>query len=143
MRVSLIRWLISFVIGYFIASGLNWFVAERFLNAIIKPGFGPLMRTGETTQVSVIVSGFALLMLIVSLLVALLRAPNGWLARGLGAGVLVSLLLFGAYTFLSGWLTLPTREMCLTATADSITLVIGAVIVAWVQDRGTGRATRA
>lgn len=134
MRVSAVRWLLSLLVGYVVASGLNWAVAEKFLNDIIKPGFGPLMRTGETTQVGVIVGGFALLMFVTSLLCALLRAPERWLPRGLVAGGLVSLGLFAAYTFLSGWLALPTREMCLTATADSITVIIGALIMTRIQD---------
>jgi hypothetical protein len=137
MRVSWGRWLFSFVIGYVVASGSNWFVAERFLNPIIKAGFGDLMRTGGTTtagDITNISAGFALLMLIVSLLVALLRAPDAWAKRGLTAGVLVSLALFGVYTFLSGWLTLPTREMCLTASTDSVTIILGAVLMAYIQD---------
>jgi hypothetical protein len=131
--MSLTRWIASYVIGYFLASGLNWLVAEKLLNDIIKPGFGALMRTGESTNVSAIVWGFALLMLVVTLVTGLLRTPQHWAARGLTAGALVSLLLFGVYVFLSGWLALPTREMCLTAAADSVTILIGALVVAFVQ----------
>lgn len=134
MRVSLGRWLLSLLVGYIVASGLNWAVAEKFLNDIIRPGFGPLMRTSANTQVGVIVGGFALLMVVLSLVCALLRAPDRWLPRGLAAGGIVSLGLFAAYTFLSGWLNLPTREMCLTATADSITVIIGALVMTRIQD---------
>ena len=134
MRVSLGRWLLSLLIGYVVASGLNWAVAEKFLNDIIKPGFGPLMRTNANAQVGVIVGGFALLMVVLSLICALLRSPDRWLPRGLVAGGIVSLGLFATYTFLSGWLNLPTREMCLTATADSITVIIGALVMTRIQD---------
>jgi hypothetical protein len=134
MRVSLGRWLLSLVLGYVVASALNWAVAEKFLNDIIRPGFGGLMRTQANTQVGVIVGGFALLMVVLSLLCALLRAPERWLPRGLVAGGLVSLTLFATYTFLSGWLNLPTRELCLTACADSITVIIGALVMTRIQD---------
>ncbi len=134
MRIGIGRWLVSLVIGYAVASGLNWAVAEKYLNDVIKPGFGPLMRTNDSAQVGVIVAGFALLMVVLSLICALLRAPDRWWARGLVAGGLVSLSLFASYTFLSGWLNLPTREMCLTATADSVTIMIGALIITAVQD---------
>lgn len=134
MRVSVGRWLVSLVLGYLVASAVNWAVAEKYLNAVIKPGFGDLMRTNSTAQVGVIVGGFALLMLVLSLTCALLRAPDRWLPRGLVAGALVSLGLFAAYTFLSGWLALPTREMCLTASADSLTVILGAVVMTFVQD---------
>ena len=87
MRVSLGRWLLSLLIGYGVASGLNWAVAEKLLNDIIRPGFGPLMRTNANAQVGVIVGGFALLMVVLSLICALLRAPDRWLPRGLAAGL--------------------------------------------------------
>lgn len=134
MRIGIGRWFISLVMGYLVASGVNWAVAEKYLNDVIKPGFGTLMRTNDNAQVGVIVGGFALLMLVLSLVCALLRAPDRWLARGLVAGGLVSLALFGCYTFLSGWLNLPTREMCLTATADSLTVLLGALVMTAVQD---------
>jgi uncharacterized membrane protein YuzA (DUF378 family) len=134
MRAGLGRWLLSLLIGYIVASGLNWAIAGKFLNDIIKPGFGPLMRTSANTRVGVIVGGFALLMVVLSLVCALLRAPDRWLPRGLAAGGIVSLGLFAAYTFLSGWLDLPTREMCLTATADSFTVIIGALVMTRIQD---------
>ena len=107
MRVSLGRWLLSLLMGYVVASGLNWAVAEKFLNDIIKPGFGPLMRINANAQVGEIVGGFALLMVMLSLICALLRAPDRWL---------------------------PTREMCLTATADSFTVIIGALLMTRIQD---------
>jgi hypothetical protein len=134
MRVGIGRWALSLLVGYVVTSGLNWAVAEKFLNEVIKPGFGPLMRSGASTQVGVIVGGFALLIVVLSVLCAALRAPQGWVARGLAAGGLLSLALFGAYTFLSGWLALPTREMCLTASADSATLLVGGLVIAFVQD---------
>lgn len=128
------RWLASLGIGFVFTSGLNWFVAEKILNPIIKPGFGDLMRDAGDTQIGVLTAGFALPVVAVAWLCAWLAKPRGWLARGLAAGGIVSMTtFFGAYTFLSGWLRLPTGALCTTAIADTITVVLGAVLIAWIQ----------
>lgn len=139
--MSAARWITSLVAGYFFTSGLNWFVAEKFLNPLIKPGFGALMRDATDTQVGVLVAGFALPVLAVAIFCAWVGTPRGWLARGLAVGSVVSLsTFFGAYTFLSGWLRLPTATLCTTAIADSLTILCGAVLIAWIQHGGR-RAT--
>jgi hypothetical protein len=128
------RWLASLGVGFVFTSGLNWFVAEKFLNPIIKPGFGDLMREAGDTQIGVLTAGFALPVLAVAWLCAWLEKPHGWLSRGLAAGGIVSMTtFFGAYTFLSGWLRLPTGALCTTAIADTITVMLGAVLIAWIQ----------
>jgi hypothetical protein len=132
--MSAARWVASLLIGFVFTSGLNWFVAEKILNPIIKPGFGDLMRDASDTQIGVLTAGFALPVLAVAWLCAWLEKPRGWLARGLTAGGIVSMTtFFGAYTFLSGWLRLPTGVLCTTAIADTITVVAGAVLIAWIQ----------
>jgi hypothetical protein len=131
--MSAARWIASLLAGYVFTSGLNWFVAEKILNPIIKPGFGPLMRDATDTQVGVLVAGFALPVLVVAWLCAWLGRPNGWVGRP----SLVSLAsFFGSYTFLSGWLRLPTGVMCTTAIADSATVILGALLIAWIQQGG-------
>jgi hypothetical protein len=128
------RWIASLVVGYVVTSALNWFVAEKFLNDLIRPGFGALMRDRSDTQVGVLVGGFALPVLVTCILCALIRAPQGWVGRGLTAGGLVSLAsFFGSYTFLSGWLRLPTGTLCQTAIADSLTVIFGALVMAYIQ----------
>lgn len=129
------RWALSLLVGFFFTSGLNWWVAENVLNPMIKPGLGSLFRTAGDTQIGVLVGGFALIVAVTAVLLAMVQRPSGWLARGVVVGGLVSLAaFFGSYTFLTGWMTLPTAEMCRTAIADSITVVLGAVLMAWVQD---------
>ena len=135
--MSAARWLVSLVVGYFFTSGLNWFVAEKILNPIIKPGFGPLMRDATDTQIGVLVAGFALPVLAVAIFCAWVQSPRSWWLRGLAVGGVVSLsTFFGAYTFLSGWLRLPTATLCTTAIADSLTILCGAVLIAWIQQGG-------
>ena len=135
--MSSARWITSLLVGYVFTSGLNWFVAEKILNPIIKPGFGSLMRDATDTQIGVLVAGFALPVFAVACLCALLARPSGWIGRGLTAGGLISLAsFFGSYTFLSGWLRLPTGVMCTTAIADSITVMLGALVIAWIQQGG-------
>ncbi len=135
--MSAARWITSFVVGYFFTSGLNWFVAEKILNPIIKPGFGSLMRDATDTQVGVLIAGFVLPVLAVAWLCAWLARPTGWIGRGLTAGGIISMAsFFGSYTFLSGWLRLPTGVMCTTAIADSITVMLGALVIAWIQHGG-------
>ena len=142
--MSAARWIASLLVGYVFTSGLNWFVAEKILNPIIKPGFGPLMRDATDTQVVVLVAGFALPVIAVAWLCAWLARPDGWIGRGLTAGGIVSMAsFFGSYTFLSGWLRLPTGVMCTTAIADSITVMLGALLIAWIQQGGRRAAIAA
>ncbi len=134
MNVSLGRIVLSFVVGFVFTSGLNWFVAEKILNPLIKPGLGPLMRTGADTQIAVLTGGFALIVLVLCMLLAMVNRPAHWAARGVAVGGLMSLAcFFGTYTFLSGWTVLPTAEMCRTAIADTVTVMAGAIVIAFVQ----------
>ena len=129
------RVVLSYIIGFFVTSGLNWFVAEKVLNPIIKPGLAGLMRTGADTQIAVLTGGFALIVAVLTLFLTMVRAPRHWAARGIVVGLLLSLAcFFGTYTFLSGWTVLPTVEMCRTAIADTLTVVLGAIVIAFVQD---------
>lgn len=131
------RWLASVVVGFFVTSGLNWFTAEKILNPMIKPGLGDLMRNAETTQIGVLTGGFALIVAVLAAFLALVREPAHWAKRALLVGGLLSLAsFFGTYTFLSGWTALPTAEMCRTAIADSVTVMLGALVIAFVQDYG-------
>jgi hypothetical protein len=131
------RWLASLLLGFVFTSGLNWFVAEKLLNPMIRPGLGALMRTGGDTRVAVLTGGFALIVAVLAVLVAIVRVPGGWLARGVAVGGLLSAAaFFGTYTFLSGWTVLPTAEMCRTALADTATVIAGAVLISFVQGYG-------
>jgi hypothetical protein len=132
--LSAARWVLSLVAGFVVTSGLNWVVAEKYLNPLIKPGLDGLMRTGGDTQVGVLSAGFALIVAVVAVLTAIVRSPVHWLGRGVVVGALVSAAaFFGAYTFLSGWMYLPTGEMCRTAIADSLTVTVGATFISFIQ----------
>jgi hypothetical protein len=138
------RWLASYLVGLVVTSGLNWFTAEKILNPMIKPGLGPLMRDAGSTQIGVLTGGFALLVAVLAAFLVLVREPAHWASRALVVGGLLSLgTFFGSYTFLSGWTALPTAEMCRTAIADSITVVVGALVIAFVQDYGRTSRVRA
>lgn len=142
--ISVGRWSASLLVGYFATSGLNWFVAEKILNPIIKPQFGSLMRDQSDTQIGVLVMGFTLPVIAVALLLPLMRAPQIWWQRSLAVGAIVSgATFFGAYTFLSGWLRLPTGALCTTAIADSVTIILGALLIGWIQRPYSGLAARA
>ncbi len=139
--MSALRWVVSLVAGFVVTSGLNWVVAEKFLNPLIKPGLDGLMRSGGDTQVGVLTAGFALIVAVVAILTAIVRVPVHWLWRGVAVGALVSAAaFFGAYTFLSGWMYLPTGEMCRTAIADSLTVVVGATLISFIQHYRLDRA---
>jgi hypothetical protein len=128
------RWALSLLAGFVVTTGLNWFVAEKILNPLIKPGLDGLMRTGGDTQVGVLTGGFALIVVVVAILTAIVRVPAHWLGRGVAVGALVSAAaFFGAYTFLSGWMYLPTATLCRTAIADSLTVVVGATLISFIQ----------
>ena len=132
--MSAIRWIGSLLAGLVVTSGLNWFVAEKFLNPLIKPGLDGLMRTGADTQIGDLTGGFALIVTVIAILTAIVRVPAHWLGRGVAVGALVaSAAFFGAYTFLSGWMYLPTAEMCRTAIADSLTVIVGATLISFIQ----------
>ena len=67
-------------------------------------------------------------------MLVLLERPRAWWARGLLAGGVVSLTtFFGAYSFLSGWSNVALRPLLITACADSVTVIVGALVIAAIQ----------
>ncbi len=89
------------------------------MNRIIRPTLEDLIRSAGHTQIGVLRGGFALIVVVIAVLAALVRRPVHRLPRGLAVGALVSgAAYFGAYTFPSGWMYLPT----------------GAVVIRFMQD---------
>lgn len=134
--LSKARFFTSLLVGYVVCSNLNWLVAEMWLNPIIEPGLGGMMAKGADVNFPGLFIGFFVPVLVTAILLAILPSPKGWVARAFTAGGLVSLTtFFGAYGFLAGWTTLPMAEMMLTAVADSSTILLGALVIAFIQDR--------
>jgi len=134
--MSAVRVLISFIVGFVVTSQLNWLIAERWLNPYVTPMFDGFMRTGSGINLPGIIIGMALPVVVVTVMLALMREPQRWWTRGLVAGSLVSLTtFFGAYSFLSGWGNVPMRPLMITAVADTISVLVGALVIARIQNR--------
>lgn len=137
LRISWTRFWSSFVIGFIVTSQLNWAVAEMILNPWAMPAFEGFMRNIDQTsglEIVKMVFGFMLPVLVVSVLLAMMDRPAGWLARALLVGSLVSLCsFFGVYTFLSGWGNVLWFPLMVTALCDTVTLLIGAVLIGFIQ----------
>lgn len=135
------RFLWTFLVAFFITSNLNWAVAELLLNPWAMPRFDGFMRTGEdganALNIVKMTVGFMLPLLVCAILIATLSKPAGWLVRGVWVGFLVSLAsFFGTYTFISGWGNVNWIPLMVTAVCDLATILVGAVLLAYLQFRG-------
>ena len=101
------RLILTFLAGYFVASNLNWAIAEVLLNPWAMPRFDGFMRVGEAAggiNIVKMVVGFLIPQFVAVLLAASLSKPAAWAPRAVYAGLLVGIAaFFGTYTFLSGW----------------------------------------
>lgn len=148
LNVPISRFAWTFLVGFFVASNLNWAVAEFVLNPWAIPRFDGFMRSagevGTGWTVLKLSVGFMLPLLLAAILTASLTRPAGWLARGLVAGLLVSIASFhGTYTFISGWGSVPWWPLMVTASCDLVTLGVGTLLIAWLQQRATRAPRRA
>ena len=132
----------TFIVGFLITSQVNWGIAEFFLNDWAIPRFDGFMRTMETggadplniVRMSV---GFMLPLFVVAWLQAALPSPAGWVARALFVATLVSIgAFYGTYTFISGWGNVNWWPLMVTATCDWASLLLGALLIGWLQQRG-------
>jgi hypothetical protein len=136
------RFLLAYLAAFFVASNLNWAVAEVFLNPWAIPRLEGFMRTNAGgMDIARMTVGFAIPLLVAATLTATLPRPRGWLARSLWAGWLVSLgAFFGTYTFISGWGNVPWWPLMVTAVCDTVTLVAGTLLSGFLQQwRRSGR----
>ncbi len=141
MQVSWGRFIATFLIGFVITSNLNWAVAELVLNPWAMPRFDGFMRTAEdgANALSILrmTLGFMLPLLVCAILMATLTRPADWFRRGLWVGSLVSVAsFFGAYTFISGWGRVPWWPLMVTAVCDLVTILVGTVLIGYLQSRG-------
>ena len=143
LTISWKRFWLSFLIGFLITSQLNWAVAELILNPWAMPAFEGFMRTAETTSgihILKMVFGFMLPVFVTAWFMATLQQPQGWLNRALLVSLLVSLSsFFGVYTFVAGWGNVLWFPLMVTALCDTVTLMIGAVIIGYLQSRAMVR----
>ena len=138
------RLALSFLVGYFVASNLNWGIAEVLLNPWAMPRFDGFMRQGEAAggvNVVKMVVGFLVPQFVAVLLAASLTRPAGWAARAVYASLLVGAAgFFGTYTFVSGWGNVNWVPLMAAALADTSCLVVGNLIAGRLQQIGTRSA---
>ncbi|MEQ1801800.1 MAG: hypothetical protein ABL989_07760 [Gammaproteobacteria bacterium] len=137
------RLILTFLAGYFVASNLNWGIAEVLLNPWAMPRFDGFMRVGEAAggiNIVKMVVGFLVPQFVAVLIAASLPRPAGWAARAVYASLLVGVAgFFGTYTFLSGWGNVNWVPLMAAAVADTSCLVIGSLIAGGLQQLGASR----
>lgn len=133
------RLILTFLAGYFVASNLNWGIAEVLLNPWAMPRFDGFMRVGDDAggiNIVKMVVGFLIPQFVAVLIAASLPRPAGWAARATYASLLVGFAgFFGTYTFLSGWGNVNWVPLMAAAVADTGCLVIGSLIAGFLQQR--------
>lgn len=134
------RLILSFLAGYFVASNLNWAIAEVLLNPWAMPRFDGFMRVGEAAggiNIVKMVVGFLIPQFVAVLIAASLPRPAGWAARATYASLLVGFAgFFGTYTFLSGWGNVNWVPLMAAAVADTGCLIVGSLIAGFLQQFG-------
>ena len=144
LHTTPLRLILSFLAGYFVASNLNWAIAEFLLNPWAIPRFDGFMRVGEGAggiNVAKMVVGFLVPQFVAVLLAASLPRPAGWAARAVYASLLVGVAgFFGTYTFLSGWGNVNWLPLMGAAVADTSCLVVGSLVAGLLQGIGGRRA---
>ena len=138
LSVGIPRFIGSFIVGYLIASQLNWGIAEFILNDWAMPLFDGFMRTGDAaasgTNIVKMSVGFLLPLLVIAFLQAAMVRPLSWWAKAITLAVLVSIASFyGTYTFISGWGNVNWLPLMGAATADMICMIIGALVIGFLQ----------
>jgi hypothetical protein len=129
---------VTFLVGYLVASQLNWAFAELVLNDWIAPRLPGFMRTGDDAATGAAIArmslGFMAPLLVIAILQAAMVRPTSWIVRALSLSMLISLAAYyGTYTFLSGWGTLDWWTMMVVATADAGCMVVGALVIGFLQ----------
>lgn len=128
----------TFLLAFFLASNVNWGIAEFLLNPWAIPLLDGFMREGEAAggglNIARMTLGFLLPQLVACLLAASLPWPAGWAARAVYGALLVATGgFFGTYTFLSGWGNVNWYPLMGAAVADTACLVIGTLTAGFLQ----------
>jgi len=141
LNVSAGKFIWTFLVGYFFCSMANWGIAEFFLNPWSAEPFEGFIRVGDAaasganiTKMSV---GFMIPLFVSAWWFSTTDKPAGWVARAVYTGSLVSFAaFFGTYTFISGWGNVNWWPLMVTAVCDTISIVPGTVLIAWLQQLG-------
>jgi len=145
LNIPVSRFVWTFLVGFIVTSNLNWAVAELLLNDWAMPRFDGFMRTMDSggaaaTNIIKMTVGFMGPLFVVAWLQASLSRPTSWPARAVFVSLLVSLgAFYGTYTFISGWGNVNWWPLMVTATCDMVTMVFGALLIGFLQQRGSGR----
>ncbi len=142
LNVSTGKFVWTFLVGFFVCSNLNWGIAEFFLNEWATPRLDGFMRTGSIAasgaNISKMTFGFMLPLLASAWLFSTTNKPAGWVTRAIYCGMLISIAaFFGTYTFISGWGNVNWVPLMVIAFCDTISIVPGTLLIAWLQNRGT------
>jgi hypothetical protein len=138
MPITFTRWFFSFLISFLLTSNLNWAIAELWLNPWAMPAFDGFMRQGEdgasVVNILKMSLGFMLPVLAMSIILPLMKTPRNWVRRALLVALLFGVAgFYGTYTFISGWGRVDWIPLMVTATCDTATLFVGALITAYIQ----------
>lgn len=138
LDVSILRFVLTFIVGYLVASQLNWGIAEFFLNDWASPRLEGFMRTGSMAasggNIAKLSVGFLLPLLVIAFLQASVLRPAGWAVRAVSLAMLISVAAFyGTYTFISGWGNVNWWPLMVVATADMSCMIVGALVTGFLQ----------
>jgi len=138
LNISTSRFILTFIVGFLIASNINWGIAEVFLNEWAIPRHDGFMRTGtlgaQSGNLAKILIGFMLPLFVIAFLQASLDKPAAWPATSKISTALVCLAAFyGTYPFLSGWGNVNWWPLMVTATCDSVSMLAGALLIGFMQ----------
>lgn len=142
LNIPVARFVWTFIVGFIVTSNLNWAVAELLLNDWAMPRFDGFMRTMDSggaaaANITKMTVGFMGPLFVVAWLQASLTSPASWPARAVFISLLVSLgAFYGTYTFISGWGNVNWWPLMVTATCDAVTMVAGALLIGFLQQRG-------
>jgi hypothetical protein len=100
--------ILTFVVGYVVASLLNWGIAESLLNDWATPQLDGFMRAGDDAasgpSIIKLTFGFMVPLLVIATFQELVFKPASWTARAILIALLVSAAAFyGTYTFIAGY----------------------------------------
>lgn len=130
--------ILTFVVGYVIASLLNWGFAEFLLNDWAAPQMDGFMRTGKmaasAASITKLTFGFMVPLLVIATFQELIVKPASWAVRATMIAVLVSAAAFyGTYTFIAGYGNVNWFPLMGFAAADTICMVIGALVIGFLR----------
>ena len=130
--------ILTFVVGYVVASLLNWGIAESLLNDWAAPQLEGFMRAGDDAasgaSIIKLTFGFMVPLLVIAIFQELVFKPASWTARAILIAVLVSAAAFyGTYTFIAGYGNVQWWPLMGFAAADTFCMVIGALVIGFLR----------